>query len=522
MREFTGGLGCPGSIDDPTVANDEVVHAERVGRGRGYRPVHGSKGARRVNRPLPPAGIGLVADLGLRRLDEGRVLVGGSPLRIVKLSDAGAAVVAAWLGGTPLAAVISARGLARRLLDAGMVHPVVTPTDAPPPVIVVVPAKDDADDLARLLPTIGFSTLVVDDASDDIDSIERVVRAHGARLVRRDVNGGPGAARMTGLGAVDTELVVFVDADVTLPAGWWHSLAPHFDDPAVVAVAPRVISTPGSSLRERYESAHSPLDLGPEPANVAPLRRVAYVPTAVFAARIGALRSVGGFDPALRVGEDVDLVWRMAGKGGTVRYAPEVEVRHRPRATWFAMARQRVQYGASAVDLAERHGPFVAPARCSRWSLAAWGAAVGGHPLVGVGVAAGSSTALAGKLSALPDAPREALRIAGWGHLQAGRGLAVATSRVWWPLALPLARFRRLRPAVAAAMLGPAAWQWWRGARPAGPVRSIGLRVVDDMIYGIGLWSRVIERRDARALLPDLTEWPGKRPAVEADTVTRR
>jgi mycofactocin system glycosyltransferase len=326
---------------------------------------------------------------------------------------------------------------------------------------------------------------------------------------------------MTGLAAVDTEFVVFVDADVVLPAGWWHDLAPHFDDPAVVAVAPRVVSAPGPSLRERYESAHSPLDLGSEPANVAPLRRVAYVPTAVFAARVDALRAVGGFDPALRVGEDVDLVWRLAAEGGTVRYAPEVEAEHRPRATWIAMARQRIQYGGSAVDLAERHGSLVAPARCSRWSLAAWGAVAVGRPLVGATIAVGSSTALARKLSALPGANREALRIAGWGHLQAGRGLAVATSRVWWPLALPLARFRRLRPAVVAAMVGPAAWQWWKGVRPGDPVRSVALRVIDDMTYGVGVWRRAMARRRIRVLLPDLTEWPGRRPAVEADTVAR-
>ena len=475
-----------------------------------------------MNRPLPPAGTGLAADAGLRRIDGGRVLVGGSPLRIIRLSDAGAAVVEAWLAGTPLAPVEAARRLAGRLLDAGMVHPVVAPMDAPPPVTVVVPAKDDADDLSRLLPTIGGPTIVVDDASTDGASIERVAAAHGARLVRRTTNGGPGAARMTGLDLVDTALVVFVDADIELPSGWWRALAAHFADPAVVAVAPRIVSAPGPSLRERYESAHSPLDLGSAPANVAPRRRVAYVPTAVFAVRADALRSIGGFDPALRVGEDVDLVWRLVGAGGAVRYAPEIEAVHRPRASWAAMVRQRVDYGGSAVDLAVRHGAAVAQARCSRWSLAAWGLAALGHPVGGAGIAAASSVVLARKLAGLPGGAREAARIAGAGHLQAGRGLAIATSRVWWPLAVPLARCRRLRPTVVAAMLGPAAWQWWRGVRPADPVRSIGLRVADDMVYGIGLWCRVITRRSVGALLPDLTEWPGRRPAVERDTVARR
>ena len=468
---------------------------------------------------LPPAGIGLVPDAGLRRIDDGRVLIGGSPLRIVKLSDAGAAVVGAWIAGRVLADVKSARQLARRLLDAGMVHPIVRRADTPPPVTVVVPAKDDADDLSRLLPTIGQPTLLVDDASADPVPIARVASEHGARVVRRSHNGGPGAARMTGLDEVDTELVVFVDADVELPDGWWESLAPHFDDPAVVAVAPRVMSPAGPSLRERYEAVHSPLDLGAAPGNVAPLRRIAYVPTAVFAVRVDAVRAVGGFDPALRVGEDVDLVWRIATEVGTVRYAPEVVVHHRPRRSWIEMVRQRRFYGGSAVALTARHGHRVAPARCSRWSLAAWGLTAVGSPVVGTGVAAVSSVALARKLDDVPEAKREAARIAGWGHLQAGLGLASATSRVWWPIALLASRARRLRPAVVVALVGPATWGWWKGARPADPARSIALRVIDDMAYGAGVWEQVVRQRDARALAPDLTEWPGRRAAVEAGTV---
>ncbi|MEQ8842890.1 MAG: mycofactocin biosynthesis glycosyltransferase MftF [Acidimicrobiales bacterium] len=471
---------------------------------------------------LPPAGIGLVADAGLRRTDAGRTLIGGSPLRIIRLSGAGAAVVTAWLEGTPLAAVKSARGLARRLLDAGMVHPVVVPMTDPPPVTVVVPAKDDADHLAHLLPSIGQPTLVVDDASDRPSEIESVGRVHGARVVRREVNGGPGAARMTGLGAVDTELVVFVDADVVLPDGWWPALAAHFDDPAVVAVAPRVRSAPGPSLRERYEEIHSPLDLGAEPANVAPRRRVAYVPTAVLAVRASAVDRVGGFDPALRVGEDVDLVWRLAAEAGTVRYAPEVVAHHRPRASWLGLLRQRHAYGGSAVDLSARHGRLVAPARCSRWSMTAWSVTAVGHPFVGTGIAAGAGVALAGKLSAVPDGSAEAARLAGWGHIQAGRGLASAISRVWWPFALGALTVRRLRPAVLAAMVGPAAWQWWRGERVADPIRSVGLRIADDMAYGSGVWRQVLRRTDGRALVPDLVEWPGGQAAVETATVAER
>ena len=70
-------------------------------------------------------------------------------------------------------------------------------------------------------------------------------------------------------------------------------------------------------------------------------------------------------------------------------------------------------------------------------------------------------------------------------------------------------------------MVGPAAWEWWQGARPTDPLRSVALRVADDMTYGAGLWHQVITRRRARALIPVISEWPGGRPAVEGDTVAR-
>ena len=471
-------------------------------------------------RPLPPAGIGIVADPGLRRVGDGRVLIGGSPLRVIRLSERGAAVFDAWSAGAPLADEASARVLAGRLLDAGVVHPVVRPLDDPPPVTVIVPVKDAAGDLDRLLAGVGRPTVVVDDGSETPDEIATVAARHGARLVRRETSGGPGVARMTGLATVDTELVVFVDADVTLPAGWWPALASHLLDDAVVAVAPRVASVAGPSLRARYEEIHSPLDLGAVAANVGPRRAVAYVPSAVLAVRREAVDAVGGFDSELRVGEDVDLIWRLVDAGGTVRYAPEVVAHHRPRDDWAGWFRQRRRYGGSAVDLGARHGATVAPARCSRWSLLAWGLAVGRRPAAGFAVAAASSVALIPKLDGVPVAPREALRLAGRGQLQAGRGLARALSRVWWPLAIPTAiGCRRLRAGVVLAMFVPAVDGWWRGARPAGLLRSVLLRVFDDMAYGVGVWEQVIRRRDARALIPDVTEWPGRRTAVEGDTV---
>ncbi|MEZ5167837.1 MAG: hypothetical protein R2695_15640 [Acidimicrobiales bacterium] len=138
---------------------------------------------------------------------------------------------------------------------------------------------------------------------------------------------------------------------------WWHDLAAHFDDAAVVAVAPGC-TAPRTHGAERYEAAHSPLDSGCARRAVPPSGGVRADRRARRAAReaLAAHRRVRrGFSH----GEDVDLVWRLIARGGTVRYDPAVVMTHRPRATWRAWSDQRRRRG-SAVALTARHGTDVA------------------------------------------------------------------------------------------------------------------------------------------------------------------
>ena len=128
-------------------------------------------------------------------------------------------------------------------------------------------------------------------------------------VVRRETSGGPGAARNEGVGLADTELVAFLDSDCVAPAGWIDQLAGHFDDPRVAAVAPTVRALDGR---------RSLLDMGNRPAEVRPGRPVGYVPSAALLVRRAALPQ-RPFDPALRYGEHVDLIWRLIDAGWRVR-----------------------------------------------------------------------------------------------------------------------------------------------------------------------------------------------------------
>lgn len=474
-----------------------------------------------MTRPPAPRGVKLVGDDSLRVEGDGRTIVGGSPLRILRLSEAGRDRLDRWMAGEPVGDSLADRSLARRLLDAGLVHPVPIRSrrgdGGHTRVSVVVPVRDDPTGLDRLLTSLAAwesdpEVIVVDDGSRDGVSHERVTTAAGGTYLRLRCSGGPGVARNAGLELTGTELVVLLDADVVLETGRLDDLMAHFDDPCVAAVAPRVRSRRGrSGVLAAYEELHSPLDLGPSPSSVGPGRRVAYVPAACLAVRTAALHDLGGFDPALRWGEDVDLVWRLSEAGHTVRYEPSVTVAHEPRRDLREWIRQRRRYGYSAAPLAARHPSAVAPVRLSAWSASAWAAAFAGHPVLGLGLATGSTAALVPKLEHLPGGTRLAVRLAGLGHLYAGVGLLHAATRAWWPVTVALGMARRkLAPSVVAAFLVPPFIEWVQGARPAGPIRTVALRVADDLAYGWGVWEGMVKARSWAAVRPDLVVWPDR------------
>ncbi len=460
-----------------------------------------------------PAGFGVALAAGTRRIDDGTVLVGGVPLRLLRLTPAGARLVDEWCEGAPVADGAGGQRLARRLLDGGLAHP--RPGGAKRPygpldVSVVIPFRGEVAELALTLAALGPTgeVIVVDDGSVDPQATAAVARATGARLLRHERSHGPGSARETGWRAAQRPVIAFVDAEVEPARGWLDGLLAHLADPLVAAVAPRVVpiarpSTP--RWLERYEQARSPLDLGAVEAVVRPGSPVSYVPTAVLVVRRSALEAVGGFDEDLRFGEDVDLVWRLGTSGFAVRYEPATTASHPSRTGARAWLRQRHDYGRSAGRLGVRHGAAVAPLRVSGWSAAAWGLVVGGAPVAGAVVGAGTTVALAPKLRTLRHPIQEALRLAGKGHLYAGLQVASALRRAWLPAALLLTLHRRSRPALLAAAVVPPAIELVQRRPGLDPVRWTALRLVDDGAYCVGLWRGAVETRSISPLIPWFT-----------------
>ena len=446
---------------------------------------------------LPPpsgelAGTHVVLDASVELLAGATVVVGGSPLRVIRLSARGAELVEHLAHGDEVPAGAAPTALVRRLLDGGLVHPDWSggSPDAPEPaadVTVVVPVRGALD--PQLLAALGpvAAVVVVDDASPVAVSVPAST-PDGApvRLVRRTIQGGPAAARNDGLALVDTCLVALVDADCVPRPGWLQILLPHFSDPAIAVVAPRITAATDRAhgLLARYETAWSALDMGPRPARVRARTRMAYVPSAALVARTAALREVGGFDPGLRVGEDVDLVWRLDRDGWTVRYEPLAEVDHRHRTRPVAWLRRRFDYGTSAGLLARRHPGLLAPVELSGWR----------------------TTALAEHLAAVGD-PELAPRLVAAGRRTGLRQLARALLRPWWPvtlLAIAIVPSRRVRVAIVAVVASAAIRDWLDDGAPTGLGTFLVGRLGDDLAYGTGVWVGCVRARTTEPLRPVL------------------
>jgi mycofactocin system glycosyltransferase len=460
-----------------------------------------------------PVGFRVTVDPGSREVAPG-VWSGGSPARVVRLTLAGRAVWRRLSAGpvdSPAAGV-----LARRLTDAGLAHPCPPRVAAgAADVTIVIPVRDRAALLGRCLAALDgpYPIVVVDDGSRTPAAIATVAAAHGATLVRRPTNGGPSAARNTGLDHVTTELVAFVDSDCVPSPGWIDRLAGHFADPMVAAVAPRVTAVAG-------RNAAGSLDMGGHPARVAPNTRVSYVPTAALIARRSALRSVarqtGVFDPEMPVGEDVDLVWRLHNCGWRIRYDPAVQVCHHDRPTWAALLARRLSYGTSAAPLAVRHPRYIPALVLDPWPAVTVFALLSRRP-VAAATAFALSVLTAGRTLRAHDLPTSGvLRVKAtavantW--LGAGRYATRYASPLLLALMLPGGRARWGRRAAAASLLlGPPLAAWATTRPMVDPIRFTAAALADDMAYGTGVWAGCVAHRTITPLRPIVLWQRGKR-----------
>jgi mycofactocin system glycosyltransferase len=454
-----------------------------------------------------PLGFRVRVGADVRVHDGGRTLVGGSPLRVLRLKEPAPALAR---GQVLEVAGPASATVAERLLAANLAAPVLDGAADADELTVVVPIRDRADRLDRLLGGLsGLSVIVVDDASHDPAAVAAVAVRHGARLIALTDNVGPAGARNAGIAEVRTPYVAFVDSDVVVEAAALRGLAGHFADPRVAAVGPRVQGVARSSEPRRFERWDVDglsLDLGEVPALVRPWSKVGWLPSACLVVRVADLRP-GAFDDARRVGEDVDLVWRLIQAGRLVRYDPAYVAGHDSRGTWSTWLGRKAFYGTGGAWLAQRHGDWMAPAVLSPVP-AVGAAALLGQRRWSVPVALGCLALVRIRLGrTLPDTPdrgRLATELTGEVAVSTLRQGSHLLLRHWWPGAAAATLVsRRARRAVAAAMV----WDLLdhREVSPARAPEAFVARRLDDLAYGAGLWWGAARAHSARVLVPRIT-----------------
>jgi cellulose synthase/poly-beta-1,6-N-acetylglucosamine synthase-like glycosyltransferase len=238
---------------------------------------------------------------------------------------------------------------------------------------------------------------------------------------------------------------------------------------------------------------------------------VSYVPTAAVVARRLALRAVTGFDPALRVGEDVDLVWRLHSAGWRIRYDPAVQVNHHEPATWSALLARRLRYGTSAAPLAVRHPRNIPPLVLDLWSAVTVAALLARRPVAAVAAFALSMLTTNRTLRAhdLPTSGVSRVRATAVANTWLGAGRYATQYAMPLLLGLAVVGGRRRwgrRAAVASLVLGPPLAAWATRRPAVDPIRFAAAALADDIAYGAGVWAGCVRHRTTIPLRP-IVRW---------------
>ena len=184
------------------------------------------------------------------------------------------------------------------------------------------------ENLRATLPP-GAEMVVVDDGSTDgcADFLER----DGGVLLVRGAGLGVAGARNLGARLASGEVMVFCDAHVAAPPGWWRPMLEVLASPPAGAAAPGVFAMGDEEARgygQRLRGPQLTIEWLPRDGNQP--RRAPLLPGCFLAVRRDAFQAAGGFDGGMRLwgSEDTELSIRLWLLGYELWLVPEVEVAH--------------------------------------------------------------------------------------------------------------------------------------------------------------------------------------------------
>jgi hypothetical protein len=248
---------------------------------------------------------------------------------------------------------------------------------------------------------------------------------------------------------------------------------------------------------------------------VGPGEAVAYLPTCNLLAR-RELLSQQGFAMELRLGEDVDFIWRALRDGWRACYAPEGRIVHHHRVQLSELLRRRADYGSSEAMLQTRHpeGRRVLPLPITSLLflamltavMVAWPVVIGLGLLITVllGLELSDKRRRLQRLDII--LPLRRLSGALWREHRASLyHLSASVTRYYGlPLLVACLLLPALLPATAVALLAAPLGDYRRRRPALGLPAFIGLYWLEMAAYQVGVWQGCRREWTLKPLLPRL------------------
>jgi len=234
------------------------------------------------------------------------------------------------------------------------------PSDALPPVSVVVPAYNEAVGIERSVRSIAagdypdLEVVVVDDGSTDATAdIVAALDLANVRLVRQD-NAGKAAALNAGVSEASHDVIVMVDGDTLFEPGTVRNLVEPLSDPGVGAVAGNTKVGNRRGLLGRWQHIEYVMGFNLDRRMYEVLQCTPTVPGAIGAFHRDVLAEVGGV-PGDTLAEDTDLTLAIGRTGRHVVYAENARAWTEAPATLSSLWRQRYRWSFGTMQAVYKH-----------------------------------------------------------------------------------------------------------------------------------------------------------------------
>ena len=239
-----------------------------------------------------------------------------------------------------------------------------TPAFAPP-VAVLIPAYNEEPVIVRTIRSVlnsdykNLRVLVIDDGSLD-RTYEVAAEAYAAEIAAGRVqvltkdNAGKAAALNYALARVDEEIIVGIDADTVIASDAISKLIPHFQNPAIGAIAGNAKVGNRVNVWTRWQALEYITSQNFERRALNLFHVITVVPGAIGAWRTAPVKALGGY-PLNTVAEDADLTMGLLEKGWKIDYEDRALAFTEAPIDMRGLMRQRFRWSFGTLQAVFKH-----------------------------------------------------------------------------------------------------------------------------------------------------------------------